>query len=338
MSSALLDARQITRVHGTRTVLDHVDLHVGGDSRIALVGPNGAGKSTLLRILAGIEQPDGGRVRRHGTVGYLPQLASEAEADGARSVRETIMERIGVAPAARTLDRLTAALDEGQLDAIDDHAEAVVRWVTLGGGDADARLETAAAEMGLDGALLDRPLATLSGGQAARAGLAALRTSRFDVVLLDEPTNHLDADGLDRLRALLHERAGGTVVVSHDRALLADVADEVVALDARTGAATHHSGGWESYEQARANDRARQFAAHEDALAQARAAADGGGRGAPPQRRDDEEGRAQTARQRQARRRVVRCARRRRRTPRRRSSPSAPSGSRSPTSRGRSGR
>lgn len=82
MSSALLDARQITRVHGTRTVLDHVDLHVGGDSRIALVGPNGSGKSTLLRILAGLEQPDGGRVRRHGTVGYLPQLASEAESDG----------------------------------------------------------------------------------------------------------------------------------------------------------------------------------------------------------------------------------------------------------------
>ncbi|MDO8185210.1 ATP-binding cassette domain-containing protein [Conexibacter sp. JD483] len=277
MSSALLDARQITRVHGTRTVLDHVDLHVGGDSRIALVGPNGAGKSTLLRILAGLEQPDGGTVRTHGTVGYLPQLASEAEADGARSVRATIMERIGVAPAARTLDLLTAALDEGQLEAIDAHAEAVVAWVTLGGADADARLETAAAEMGLDAALLDRPLATLSGGQAARAGLAALRTSRFDVVLLDEPTNHLDADGLGRLRALLHERAGGTVVVSHDRALLADVAGEVVALDARSGAATHHGGGWDSYERARAEDRARQFAAHEEALAkraQLHAAAD----------------------------------------------------------------
>ena len=267
MSSALLDARQITRVHGTRTVLDHVDLHVGEDSRIALVGPNGAGKSTLLRILAGLEEPDEGSVRRHGTVGYLPQLASEAEADGARSVRETITERIGVAPATRALDALTAQLDAGRLDVIDDHAEAVVHWVTLGGADADARLETAVAEMGLDAALLDRPLATLSGGQAARAGLAALRTSRYDVVLLDEPTNHLDADGLDRLRTLLNERAGGTVVVSHDRALLADVADEVVALDARTGAAAHHSGGWESYEQARADERARQFAAHEEALA-----------------------------------------------------------------------
>ncbi len=173
MSSALLDARQITRVHGTRTVLDHVDLHVGADSRIALVGPNGSGKSTLLRILAGLEPPDGGRVRRHGTVGYLPQLASEAEADGARSVRETIMERIGVAPATRALDALTARLDAGDLDVIDDHAEAVVEWVTLGGADADARLETAAAELGLD-ASAARPAA----GDALRRAGGARRPRR----------------------------------------------------------------------------------------------------------------------------------------------------------------
>ncbi|ADB54099.1 ABC-F family ATP-binding cassette domain-containing protein [Conexibacter woesei] len=271
MSSALLDATRITRRHGTRTVLDGVDLRVDSSSRIALVGPNGAGKSTLLRILAGIEEADGGSVARHGTIGYLPQLATDAAAAAEGSddatVRATILERIGVAAATRELDRMTAALDRGWLDAIDGHAEALLRWVTLGGADAEARLAAAADQLGLAPELLDRPLRTLSGGQAARAGLAALRTSRFDVVLLDEPTNHLDADGLDRLTQLLAERDGGIVLVSHDRALLAAAAREIVALDARTGKATAYAGGWDAYERERDAARERAFSEHADALA-----------------------------------------------------------------------
>jgi ATPase subunit of ABC transporter with duplicated ATPase domains len=262
--SALLDARGIARRHGGRSLLDDVDLRVDAGSRIGLIGPNGAGKSTLLRILAGEERPDAGVVRRHGTVAHLPQLA---DAGGAATVRETILERIGVAPAAREVDRLADALAGGDLEAVEPHADALDRWLALGGADADARLGAAVAELGLDAALLDRPLATLSGGQAARAGLAALRTARHDVVLLDEPTNHLDADGLERLAALLAARAGGVVLVSHDRAVLEQSVDRLVELDPRTGRATHYGGGWAAYEAERdaARDRAR--AGHEQAVA-----------------------------------------------------------------------
>jgi energy-coupling factor transporter ATP-binding protein EcfA2 len=159
MSSALLDARRIVRRHGERTVLAGVDLRVDAGSRIALVGPNGAGKSTLLRIVAGIEPADGGTVVRHGTIGYLPQLAGEAgtgaaggagagaaggagagaeagagarSAAGAATVRETILERIGVAAATRALERETARLDAGELDAIDAHADAAAPTPTRG--------------------------------------------------------------------------------------------------------------------------------------------------------------------------------------------------------------
>src|SRR4051794_41874589 len=79
MPSTLLDARSIARHHGARTILDSVDVRVDAGSRLALIGPNGSGKSTLLRILAGLERPDAGTVRTYGTVGYLPQLASENE-------------------------------------------------------------------------------------------------------------------------------------------------------------------------------------------------------------------------------------------------------------------
>jgi ATPase subunit of ABC transporter with duplicated ATPase domains len=267
MPSTLLDAHAITRRHGARTVLDAVRLRVDATSRIGLIGPNGSGKSTLLRILAGEEAPDGGVVRRFGTVGHLPQLSAEDAVSAARTVRTVVLERVGVAPAARALDALAARLAAGDLDAVDPHAAALERWLALGGADAEARLGAAAAEVGLDPALLDRPLATLSGGQAARAGLAALRTARFDVVLLDEPTNHLDDDGLERLAALVTGHAGGLVLVTHHRALLAEVARELLELDPRTGRATAYAGGFGAYERERDAARRRAEAGYDEAVA-----------------------------------------------------------------------
>jgi ATPase subunit of ABC transporter with duplicated ATPase domains len=269
--SILLDARAVTRHHGPRTVLSGVDVRVHTTSRIGLIGPNGSGKTTLLRVLAGAEPPDEGTVRRHGVVGHLPQLAGE---DDPRPARDVALERLGVAAAGRTLDALADRLAAGDLTVMDAHAEALGRWLGLGGDDADARLSAAAADVGLTPALLDRPLAALSGGQAARVGLAVLRCSRHDVVLLDEPTNHLDEAGLAVLRSTIREHRGGLVLVSHDRALLSDVAEELVVLgdpDAPAGTAVHHGGGFASWEHERSEARRRALADHDDAAA-ARAA------------------------------------------------------------------
>lgn len=265
MPSTLLDAHNITRRYADRTVLDAVDVRVDATTRLALVGPNGAGKSTLLRILAGEELPDGGTVRVHGTVGYLPQLADDAARE--RTVREIILGRVGLTRATAELDRLTAALAEGDIDAVGPHADALDRWVALGGADAEARLRAAADELGLSDSLLDRPLDALSGGQAARAGLAALAVARFDVVLLDEPTNHLDAEGLERLTTLVAGHEGGLVVVSHDRAFLSRTVEEILELDPRDGTAALFRGGWDVYQHEREAARARARAEHEQAVA-----------------------------------------------------------------------
>jgi ATPase subunit of ABC transporter with duplicated ATPase domains len=265
MSSTLLDARQVTRRHGTRTVLDSVDVRVDAGTRIGLIGRNGAGKSTLMRVLAGLERPDGGEVRRFGTVGYLPQFADAIESR--LTVRQLVLERVGVAAANRDLERWASALEASELAAIEPHAAALERWLALGSQDVDARLSAALGELGLDQDFSERRLIQLSGGQASRAGLAALAVARFDVVLLDEPTNHLDGDGLERLRGLLDGCAGGVVLVSHDRALLAETVDEILELDPRTGEGRHFHGGWATFEREREAAKARAQAEHEQALA-----------------------------------------------------------------------
>jgi ATPase subunit of ABC transporter with duplicated ATPase domains len=231
-------------------VLDSVDLIVASTDTIGLVGPNGVGKSTLLHVLAGLVQPDRGRVERTpptATVGYLPQLRP---GDPDESIRDHLHRRTGVAAATDELhaaaDALAASGESAPL-ATARYDVALQRWLALGAADLDARVAEVCDGLGLAAGLLDQPTTTLSGGEAARVGLAALLLSRFDVYLLDEPTNDLDLDGLDRLERWLAELAAGTIVVSHDRTFLAHTVTSVVELDEFTHRATRFSGGWQAY-------------------------------------------------------------------------------------------
>ncbi|MGH8921640.1 MAG: ATP-binding cassette domain-containing protein, partial [Actinomycetes bacterium] len=179
-----------------------MSVSLGPDSRLGVVGPNGIGKSTLLAVMAGALAPDTGVVERAPaglTVGWATQ---EPDAGPAETLAAYLARRTGVAAAEAELDRLTAALasDPGAVDA---YSEALERFLALGGDDLAARAAAVCADVGLPASRLDAPVSTLSGGQAARAGLAAIMLARFDVLLLDEPTNDLDFAGLDRLEGFL---------------------------------------------------------------------------------------------------------------------------------------
>jgi ATPase subunit of ABC transporter with duplicated ATPase domains len=244
--SATLIAKKLSAGHGDQLLFSGLDLVVAPGDVIGLVGPNGAGKSTLLRVLAGLESPEHGGMQLHpptATVGYLPQ---EPERRAGETVRAFLARRTGVAAAQRGLDRSAGQLATSTPGADDAYAEALDQWLHLGGADLEERAEQVAADLGL-AVDLDQPMTALSGGQAARAGMASLLLSRYDIFLLDEPTNDLDLDGLRRLEEFVAGLRAGTVLVSHDREFLTRSVHRIVELDLAQQQVRHYGGGYAGY-------------------------------------------------------------------------------------------
>jgi len=258
--SAILTAKNLSAGHGDRVLFSGIDLVVAPGEITGLVGVNGAGKSTLLRLLAGLDDGagEGGTVALNpptATVGYLPQEPDRREGE---SVRAFLGRRTGVTRAQEALDAATAMLVEQAPGADDAYSVALDRWLNLGGADLEERAERVGATLGLD-VSLDQLMTTLSGGQAARANLASLLLSRYDVFLLDEPTNDLDLAGLELLEDFLRNLRAGTVLVSHDRAFLDRTVTRVLELDLAQQQVRVFGGGYGAYleERERAKRQAR---------------------------------------------------------------------------------
>jgi ATPase subunit of ABC transporter with duplicated ATPase domains len=241
-----LAAHDITKSYGAVTVLERVSLRVGPGDRVGIVGPNGIGKSTLLRVLAALDEPDAGTVTRAGAVGYLPQ---EPDARAGETLAAYLARRTGVGVAEAEMDALAARL-HGEPELAGEYTHALDRFLALGGDDFAARVRAVAADVGLSGRL-DDEIASMSGGEAARAALGAILLARFDVFLLDEPTNNLDFAGLDRLERFLDGLEAGVVLVSHDRAFLDRTVTRVVEIEAETRRVHEYAGTWSDYEHAR---------------------------------------------------------------------------------------
>jgi ATPase subunit of ABC transporter with duplicated ATPase domains len=247
--TATLVAKNVAGGFAHRTLFEGLDVTVAPGDVIGVVGANGAGKSTLLRILAADLEPLNGSVSlapADAFVGWLPQ---EHERVAGETVAAYIARRTGCSAATQAMEAAAAALAESETGA-DAYSAALDRWLASGAADLDERLPAVLADLGLDVDAVrpeSTPMTALSGGQAARVGLAALMVSRFDVVLLDEPTNDLDLDGLARLEQFVRELRGGVVLVSHDREFLARTVTRVLELDVAQNTTTVFGGGYESY-------------------------------------------------------------------------------------------
>ncbi len=219
---SLLQARDVRVTIAGTPILHGADLHVAAGELVAVVGPNGAGKSTLARAVAGIQRTCGGSVRWGGEEldrirtrrlarlrAFVPQ---RPQVPAGVSVRDAV--RIGRSPHVGPLQRMTRA----------DH-------------DAVAR---ALARAGVE-AFEERMLTTLSGGELQRVQIAVALAQEAPALIADEPTSHLDlgaAAGVAQLlRGLAHDGLA-VVLVVHDLALAAAVADRVVVMDGGRTVAT----------------------------------------------------------------------------------------------------
>ncbi len=252
--TATLVAKNLAGGFAHRTLFEGLDVTVAPGDVIGVVGANGAGKSTLLRILAGDLEPLDGTVSVAPTDAFVGWLPQEHQPIPGETVAGYIARRTGCTAATQAMDAAAEVLadqdratDTGSADV---YAAALDHWLATGAADLDERMPVVLAELGLDDDVVsphDTPMTALSGGQAARVGLAALMLSRFDVVLLDEPTNDLDLDGLARLEGLINDLRGGAVLVSHDREFLARSVTRVLELDLAQNTTTVFGGGYESY-------------------------------------------------------------------------------------------
>ena len=226
----LMDARL---AFGHLPLLDGVDFSLENGERVGLIGRNGEGKSSLLRILAGVQQPDDGRVQRQKElrVAYVQQEPVFAP-------EQTVAQAIGDA-----LSPLRALIDEhaqgsGDMDALQARIE------MMGGWHWQQRVNEVMERLRLPA---DVALEQLSGGVRRRVALAQALVTRPDVLLLDEPTNHLDLDAIAWLQELLRAFRGAAVVVTHDRAFLDATATRIVELD--RGRLLSYPGNFSRYQQ-----------------------------------------------------------------------------------------
>ncbi|MBM4124606.1 MAG: ABC-F family ATP-binding cassette domain-containing protein [Nitrospira sp.] len=192
----LLSCESISKAYGVKPLFDDLSLTLFDGDHVGVVGPNGSGKSTLLKILAGLEEPDGGTrsMRRQLRVGYVPQDA--------------------VFPEDQTVEEVLAqALEAEELDPGEHHGR-IARALSVG-----------------EFRQADQSVATLSGGWRKRLAITRALILEPDVLLMDEPTNHLDVEGILWLEALLQSEAKAYLVVSHDRRFLESVASRMLELN-----------------------------------------------------------------------------------------------------------
>jgi len=247
----LIQLSNLTKRFGERVLLDRVSWQVSDNDRVGLCGPNGAGKTTLLRMLAGLDEPDGGTISRPAglTVGYLPQ-------DGLEHAGRTLVDE--VSQAFRPLLDAREALTQIEHDLADpalpdgQHETLLIRYHDLSeyfrredGHSIDLRVTQVLDGLGFARADAGKPVETFSGGWQMRVALAKLLLGRPGLLLLDEPTNHLDLDARNWLESYLIAYPHPVILVSHDRYFLDAVVTKIGDLSLRT--ITDYVGTYSAY-------------------------------------------------------------------------------------------
>ncbi len=261
----MLKILNLSKRYTDRPILRDVSFQVGPGERLGLVGPNGCGKTTLLRLILGQERPDAGQIQVAPGL-RLGYLAQGLQAPPWATVQSCLDAAAGD-PAALEAEvaRLAEALAARPHEAGIQHAYAAAldRLAGLDMG-VVGRAAATLAHLGLGDVPRAQPVATLSGGQKTRLGLALVLLAGPQLLLLDEPTNHLDLDMLTWLEGWLAEFRGAALIVSHDRAFLDAAVNRILELDPRTQTLRGYAGNYADYLDQKQAEVAQQWQAYGD--------------------------------------------------------------------------
>ncbi|MBI4429084.1 MAG: ABC-F family ATP-binding cassette domain-containing protein [Ignavibacteriales bacterium] len=249
----MVSLEHVTLHYGERALFDDVSCLIGPHDRIGLVGSNGSGKTTLLKIMAGLQQPDRGRVEKAKviTVGYLPQDGISTKGRTLYHEAETAFEQ--ALEVQRDLDEIHESLitldpsDPSYGEIIEIMGELQHKLEDLDVYRMKAKIERVLMGLGFQVNDFQRQTEEFSGGWQMRIAMAKLLLKEPSLLLLDEPTNHLDLDTLQWLENYLREYNGAIILVSHDRAFLDNLCRRTFALS--RGELQEFSGNYSFYEK-----------------------------------------------------------------------------------------
>ena len=258
-----LKIEKLSKTYGTKTLIDQVDFAIRTGDRIGLIGPNGTGKSSLMKVIAGRDSYDSGHISHPNqySIAYLDQ---NPDFDPNKTILETIYD--SKAPAIQTL----LAYEQAQYDLaanpndekIQAHFSKLSDRMTMENiWDIEVQAKTILDQLGISD--LKRTLATCSGGERKRIGLAQVLIAQADLLLLDEPTNHLDVASIQWLENYLANFKGALLLITHDRYFLERSVNKIVEL--KFGQLTSYQGNYQAYldqklkaDQDQARSRAKQ--------------------------------------------------------------------------------
>jgi len=247
----MLAVENVSIEYGARALFRDLSFTIRAKERWSLAGPNGAGKSTLMKIIAGIEQPDRGRIvkAKQTTVGYLPQEGVTHKGASVYAEAEEAFDDV------KQLQEQLAEV-EAQLEAADPESDVYGDLIEVFGDlqlrldhhDVDKmrpRIETVLDGLGFSRDDMERPAAEFSGGWQMRIAMAKLLLREPSVLLLDEPTNHLDIETVQWVEQWLRQYGGAVVLISHDRSMLDNLTNRTLAFE--NGGVEQYSGNYSFY-------------------------------------------------------------------------------------------
>jgi ATP-binding cassette subfamily F protein uup len=224
LTQKLVVARAITKTLGGKRLFTDVDLVLSPGTCLGLLGPNGSGKSTLIKVLTGAMEPDPPTPEAVKAAAEAVNIPQGTPPPG--TVK--FADKLKIVFFSQVRDELDLSLT--LKEALSPQMDSVIYQGR------SLHINTWARKFLFSAEHLKQPLRALSGGERARVHIARLMLQSADVLVLDEPTNDLDIPSLEVLEESIEEFPGAVVLVTHDRAMLADLATQILALDGEGGA------------------------------------------------------------------------------------------------------